>query len=53
VAKGDPLLEDVNRATLRNMPEGPSDHVLTAKGPGVDPAYEPVPVAAPKIWLLT
>jgi len=43
MAKGDPLLEDVNRATMANMPDGTSGYVLTAKGPGVDPAYEPAP----------
>jgi len=43
MAKGDPLLEDVNRATLSNMPDGPSGYVLTAKGAGVDPAWAPAP----------
>jgi len=39
VAKGDPLLEDVNRATLSNMPDAPSGQIIISQGIGVDPAF--------------
>ena len=36
---GDPILKDVNRATMKNMPDGASGLVIKGAGPGVDPGY--------------
>jgi len=35
------------RFGMARMPDGTLNYVLTAKGAGVDPAYEPLPAAAP------
>jgi len=37
VAKGEPFLEDVNRATMDNMPDMALNKIMIGKGAGVDP----------------